>query len=252
MGTGTGEIVRIDASGLHYRDLNRAIRAAAQAGARRVEVEGVLGQRFICAGLKADVEVVIRGVPGNDLGVFMDGPRIEVLGNAQDGVGNTMNAGRIAIHGRAGDVLGYGMRGGRVLVREGVGYRVGIHMKEFRGRVPELVVGESARNFLAEYMAGGRLVVLGLGLPPGTSPVGRYVGSGMHGGALYIRGAVEADQFGLEVGEEELDQEDLAFLEDVLIDYQETFGRDVTGVRPAEFRKFVAKSHRPYGRLYAY
>ena len=44
--------------------------------------------------------------------MFMDGPTVEVFGNAQDGVGNTMNGGTVVVHGNAGDVLGYGMRGG--------------------------------------------------------------------------------------------------------------------------------------------
>ena len=63
--------------------------------------------------------------------MFMDGPTLEVFGNAQDGVGNTMNAGTVIVHGDAGDVLGYGMRGGKVFIKGDVGYRVGIHMKAY-------------------------------------------------------------------------------------------------------------------------
>ncbi len=53
----------------------------------------------------------IFGTPGNDLGCYLDGGRIEVFGNGQDQVGNTMNDGAITIHGRVGDAAGYAMRG---------------------------------------------------------------------------------------------------------------------------------------------
>ena len=40
----------------------------------------------------------------------MDGPRIVVHGNAQDGCGNTMNGGEIVVHGRAGDITALSAR----------------------------------------------------------------------------------------------------------------------------------------------
>lgn len=42
------------------------------------------------------VLIEIEGVPGEDLAAFMDGPRIIVHNNAQDGVGNTMNSGQVS------------------------------------------------------------------------------------------------------------------------------------------------------------
>jgi len=159
---GRADSVRIDARGLYYRELNEMVRAEIAAGAREIHLDNVNGQYYIGSGLKADVKIIIDGVPGNDLGAFMDGPTIVVLGNGQDNIGNTMNSGKIVVHGHAGDVLGYGMRGGKLFVREEVGYRVGIHMKGYQAQVPTLVAGGSAGDFLGEYMAGGILVVLGL------------------------------------------------------------------------------------------
>ena len=92
----------------------------------------------------------------------MNGPKMIVHGNAQDGSGNTMNEGQIVIHGHAGDVTGNSMRGGKIFVRDYVGYRVGIHMKEYENKVPTIVIGETAGDFLAEYMAGGSNPRLGL------------------------------------------------------------------------------------------
>ncbi|MBC7240796.1 MAG: hypothetical protein H5T71_11935, partial [Chloroflexi bacterium] len=114
---------------MDFRELGRNIRLAVAGGARSICLEDVCGQRYIAAGLSADVSILIRGVPGNDLGAFMQGPRIRALGNVQDAVGNTMSGGEIVVHGDARNVLCYAMRGGHVYVRGDAGYRAGINMK---------------------------------------------------------------------------------------------------------------------------
>ena len=114
--------LRIDARGLHYKELNARLREAAN-GYHRIDLLNVFGQRYIGTDIHRPLEIHIYGVPGNDLGSFMDGPSITVHGNAQDGVGNTMNSGEVIVHGHAGDILALSARGGRVFVRDGVGYR---------------------------------------------------------------------------------------------------------------------------------
>ena len=104
----------------------------------------------------------IDGVPGNDLGVFMNGPEIEVFGNAEDHTGNTMESGRIIIHGNAWDVTGLAARGGEIFVRGNGGYRIGIHMKEYGDQHPTIIYGGQVRQFFGEYMAGGILIALGM------------------------------------------------------------------------------------------
>ncbi|MBC7292952.1 MAG: hypothetical protein H5T84_02385, partial [Thermoleophilia bacterium] len=181
--------VYIDCRGVYYKTLNEQIREEIERGAREVVLDNVVGQRYIGTGLTAQgVTVIVNGVPGNDLAAFMNGPTLIVNDNAQDGVANTMNSGLVIVKGSTGDVLGYGMRGGSVYVRGNVGYRVGIHMKAFGDNRPLIVVGGRTGDFLGEYMAGGEIVVLGLETI--ASPVGSYVGTGMHGGVMYIRGPV--------------------------------------------------------------
>ena len=132
--------VKVDAAGVSYRDLNARLRELVTGGARRIEINNVHGQRYIGTDLDGPVEIDISGTPGNDLGAFMNGPRITVHGNAQDGCGNTMNEGEIVVHGHAGDTVGLSARGGRIFIREDVGYRAGIHMKEYRSKKPVLVI----------------------------------------------------------------------------------------------------------------
>src|SRR4030042_5993883 len=179
---------KVDADGLHYRELNALLRELDRNKAEKIELSNVYGQRYIGTDLENKLKIDIYGTPGNDLGAFMDGPSIEVHGNAQDCTGNTMNDGQIVIHGRAGDITGYAMRGAKTFVRNDVGYRAGIHMKEYMCKKSHLVVGGTAQDFLGEYMAGGVLVVLGLLLKAGEHHKARFVGTGMHAGHIYGRG----------------------------------------------------------------
>lgn len=247
---GEVQVLRIDASGLHYRDLNRKIREAVMAGKTDLVLDNVNGQRYIGTGLGSDVRITVNGVPGNDVAAFMDGSEITVWGNAQDGVANTMNAGTVVVHGGAGDVLGYAMRGGRVFIREDVGYRAGIHMKEYGDLVPILVVGGTAGAFFGEYMAGGRVVLLGLDRPYEWPLTGDYLGTGMHGGVIYLRGRPDEHSLGREVELFELDDADVELLDPLLDEFCSHFDRERSEICLEEFYKLLPVSHRPYGRLY--
>lgn len=277
---------KISAQGLHYRELNRRIWQYIDQGVQEIEIDGVNGQRYIGGGIKAThVSISIRGVPGNDLASFMEGPEIEVWGNAQDGVGNTMSAGMVIIHGQAGDIVGHSMRGGRIYVQGGAGYRIGIHMKAYQDRFPVIIIGGRAGDFLGEYMAGGMIIVLGLhvteapGRPgsvtsndmaaaaaaaPGWPPdglwswryrsiAGNFIGTGMHGGVIYLRGEVEPHQLGKEVRAVRAGSD-----QQLLRPYLEDFCRRLYPELNADellagtWTKLVPTTSRPYGRLYAY
>lgn len=244
--------LQIDALELHYRELNAQLRQAVEEGITHIDLYNVFGQRYLGTDLHRPVEIHIHGTPGNDLASFMDGPRIIVHGNAQDGCGNTMNGGEVIIHGRAGDATGHSMRGGKIFVRDDVGYRVAIHMKEYPGQRPTVVIGGTAQHFLGEYMAGGVLVVLGLTLAVGERHTASFIGTGMHGGVMYIRGELEDYQLGKEVGQVALAETDRQLIESLVKEYATHFGRDVGQILDQPFTKLIPLSLRPYGQLYAY
>ena len=248
----TNSAVKINASGIFYRELNVKLRDAVSEGAHRVELHSVCGQRYIGTDLDEPVEIEIFGTPGNDLGAFMHGPRVIVRGNAQDGCGNTMNEGEIVIHGHAGDILGLSARGGKIFVRDDVGYRAGIHMKEYGEKKPVLVIGGTAQDFLGEYMAGGILILLGLNLDAGQHHKANFIGTGMHGGVIYLRGSVDSYQLGKEVGVDEPEEKDYQLLQRFLGEFASHFGYDTRKILEPRFVKLFPRWLRPYGRLYAY
>ncbi|MFC2050500.1 hypothetical protein ACFLTN_04915 [Chloroflexota bacterium] len=247
-----GSFVEINAAGILTRELNTRLREAVTNGTKKIELRNVYGQRYIGTDLGKPVEIEIFGTPGNDLGSFMDGPRIIVRGNAQDGCGNTMNEGEIIVHGHAGDITGLSARGGKIFIRDGVGYRAGIHMKEYGDKKPVMVIGGTAQDFLGEYMAGGILIILGLNLKKGETHRANYVGTGMHGGVIYLRGSVADFQLGKEVGAAELDEKDRLDLEKYVCEFASHFGYDAKEILKQKFIKLFPLYLRPYGRLYAY
>jgi glutamate synthase domain-containing protein 3 len=246
------KVVRIDASGVFHRELNAKLRDAISNGTRKIELLNLYGQRYIGTDLDRAVEIEVFGTPGNDLGAFMNGPRIIIRGNAQDGCGNTMNEGEIVVHGHAGDILGFSARGGKIFVREDVGYRAGIHMKEYGDKKPVIIIGGTAQDFLGEYMAGGILILLGLNLNDGVRHRANFIGTGMHGGVIYLRGAIEDYQLGKEVGVAQLEEKDYQILRKFVGQFAAHFGYDTEEILRHKFIKLFPLWLRPYGRLYTY
>lgn len=238
----------IDASRIYYRMLNRQIREKFSIGEEEIQLNNVLGQRYIGGGIAGNLKIKINGIPGQDLGSFMNGPSIEVFGNAQDGVANTMNAGEIIVHGKAGEIPGHSMRGGSVYIKGDVEYRAGIHMKEYRDQIPLLVIGGTAKDYCGEYMAGGRIVVLNI--ENKNTAAGMSIGTGIHGGAIYIRGSIDEYQLGIGAVIAEKDQDDSDFLNDVIDSFSKKFRMSLRNISPEDFVKITRKGHRPFAKLY--
>lgn len=161
-----------------------------------------------------------------------------------------MNEGQIIINGHAGDITGHSMRGGKIFVRDYVGYRVGIHMKEYQRKIPQIIIGQTAGDFLAEYMAGGIILILGLNLEKGEKCVARFVGTGMHGGVIYERGEILEPVNGTKIME--VGKRDLKTIESLVKEYCSHFGADSKEIMSGKFKKILPISKRPYEKLYSH
>ncbi|MBD3354189.1 MAG: hypothetical protein GF364_22090 [Candidatus Lokiarchaeota archaeon] len=255
------EAVRINAiendTPLSYKKLNQLIHDEIEKGNKRIILDNVAGQRFIGAALHGDIKIYINGVPGNDLGIFMDGPKIYVNGNSEDQVGNTMNSGKIVINGNTGDVTGLSARGGEIFIKGSVGYRVGIHVKEYKGKMPKLVIGGVCKEYFGEYMAGGMLIVLGLKISDNTieeiddQKYGNCLGSGIHGGSIFIR-TEDVPEHMLGIGAKVIDltEKDNKRIQPYIEEFCTYFGVKEEIIWKKSFKKIVPASKRPYGSNY--
>ncbi len=206
------------------------------------------GQRFIAAGM-SDKNITISGVPGNALGAYLNGASITVNANAQDAVGDTMNEGKIVIHGNIGDAAGYAMRGGRIFVKGNAGYRAGIHMKQYKDKVPVLVIGGRTGSFLGEYQAGGVIVVLGLHTD-GKKIVHNFPCTGMHGGKLFLRGKCDDIEFPSQVTARPAGTDDLAEIQEYVAEFCKEFDCSSQEIMNSPFTVVTPDSKNPYKQMY--
>ncbi len=224
--------------------LNSIVRDSAE----NVIIDRCFGERFIGAGLGGKT-ITINGTPGNALGCYLDGATIVVNGNAQDAVGDTMNDGKIIIRGDAGDALGYAMRGGIIYVRGNTGYRTGIHMKEYSEKKPVIVIGGHTGSFLGEYQAGGLIIVLGLS-SEGSLPVGSFIGTGMHGGSIFIRSSIRPEDLPEQVLVDVATDEQLNTIKPYLKEFSELFGIEPEKILAGTYYILSPNAKNPYKRLY--
>ena len=244
------ETMTIDANGMHYTPLNKMIRQAVASGVREIVINNVLGQRFIANGLRSNVRITINGVPGGDLGMFMSGPECIVRGDSEHAPGNTMDNGTIVIHGSAGDAVAHSMRGGRVFVRGDIGYRGGIHMKEYDQKRPVLAVGGTTHAFLGEYMAGGIIIVLGIGHEVAVKD--RGIGSGIHGGEIILRGDIEDRLLGVGARKVVFTEDDLNRLSPLITEFCERIEVDPSQFLDTNYTRIIPASSRPFAGKYTW
>ena len=234
----------LDATDLDYAALNEEIKQCGE----KVQICNCLGQRFIGAGLSGK-DITVSGIPGNALGAYLNGAEITVRGNAQDAVGDTMNEGKIVIHGNIGDAAGYAMRGGRIFVRGNAGYRAGIHMKQYKDKVPVLVIGGRTGSFLGEYQAGGVIVVLGLHTD-GKKIVHNFPCTGMHGGKLFLRGKCDDIEFPSQVTARPAGSADLAEIQEYVAEFCKAFDCSSQEIMNSPFTVVTPDSKNPYKQMY--
>lgn len=233
----------LDVTGLEFDVLNEKLRESDST----VVLKGCLGRRFIASGMK-DKKITIEGIPGNALGAYLNGASVTVNGNAQDAVGDTMNDGEIIVHGNIGDAAGYAMRGGKIFIKGNAGYRAGIHMKEYKDKVPLMIIGGSAGSFLGEYQAGGIIVVLGLNTD--GKLVSNFPCTGMHGGKVYFRGEISKDVFPRNICLNSATEEDMKCIEKQISEFAEIFGYDKDEILNSPFTVATPDSKNPYKQMY--
>ena len=188
----------IDATNMSFSQINQKIQEGFSNRLNEIGFKNVAGHRYVGIGITTGenpFKISLEGYPGNCLANLNDGATFEVFGNVADDLADTMHAGRVVVHGSARDVAAQALQGGDVFIRGSVGNRAAIQMREYLDSRPHLIVGETADDYLAEYMAGGVVVILNLANE--QTPVGSYVGTGMVGGSIYIRGRIDEQRIGL-------------------------------------------------------
>jgi len=148
-----------------------------------------ISKKFGRAGLPEDtIHIKLEGHGGQSLGFALaKGVTIEVSGDSNDYVGKGLSGGKIAVYPNkeslaagfkahenviVGNVCLYGATSGKAFFRGKAGERFAVRNSG------ALAVCEGVGDHGAEYMTGGRIVILG--------PTGRNFAAGMSGGIAYV------------------------------------------------------------------
>ena len=131
-------------------------------------------------------------------------------------------------------------------------------MKEYEDFRPVVVYGGAVKEFFGEYMAGGILVALGMDIDedgkatdvPADKVVRGSLGSGIHGGVIYVRGEVPEHHLGVAASFQPFEEEDRQTLQPIFEEFCEHFGVDIDHIWKREFTKIAPASSRPYGGYY--
>ncbi|ANH40086.1 Glutamate synthase [NADPH] large chain [Nocardioides dokdonensis FR1436] len=186
------------------------------------------------------IDLTFLGSAGQSFGAFVPrGLTLRLEGDANDYVGKGLSGGRIVVRPDraatfraaeqiiAGNTIAYGATSGEIFVRGGVGERCCVRNSGAR------VVTEGVGDHAAEYMTGGRLVVLGR--------TGRNVAAGMSGGIAWVLDLQESRVNGELVELAPVVGEAAAELEDLVRRHLEETGSDVAEELLADWEQSLAR-----------
>jgi glutamate synthase domain-containing protein 3 len=128
-------------------------------------------------------------------------------------------------------------------------------MKQYNDKKPVIVIGNRAGSFLGEYLAGGIIIVLGLN-NDGLSSVGKFCGTGMHGGKIYLRCNKPPEDLPKQVIAREAAESDMEeirlYIEEFCNEFCNEFGKKYDIILNNKFYCLIPDTKNPYKQLYTY
>lgn len=122
-------------------------------------------------------------------------------------------------------------------------------MKQYKDKVPVIVIGGITGSFLGEYQAGGLIVVLGLN-SNGHRIVGNFPCTGMHGGKMFLRGNCDDIEFPSQVTARTATDADIEEIRNYISRYCELFGYNSEEILDSPFTVVTPDSKNPYKQMY--
>ena len=182
------------------------------------------GEHAVCAGLKEDISVNIKGHVGYYCGGMNQKANITIDGNAGTGVGENMMSGSIHIKGNVSQSAGATGHGGTIIIDGDASSRCGISMKGV-----SIIVKGSVGHMSAFMAQSGTLLICG--------NAGDALGDSIYETVIYLAGRPKS--LGVDCEEKKITKKDLIEIENLL--------------KKGNIKKFKSKNFKKYGsarRLY--
>ncbi len=199
------ETLTLDCSDKPTRDINIAIRKAADDGVKTVEILNTRARHNIGVGILKPIHLIYRGHVGYYTVGLCDGVTAEIHGSAGWGVGDNLLAGEVVVEGNAATSAAPSIRGGRIVVKGNGGPRCGVYLKS-----GDLIIGGDAGYMSGFMMQNGRLIICG--------NAAKGLGDSMYQGQIWLGG--KAEELGSGVAEAEPEAGELDAVLEMLERYQ--------------------------------
>ena len=184
---------------------------------RNFVIKNPAGEHAICAGLKEEMSVLIKGHVGYYCGGMNQKANITVDGNAGTGLGENMMSGTIHVKGNTSQSTGATAHGGTIIIDGDASSRCGISMKGV-----EIIVKGSVGHMSAFMAQAGTLLICG--------DAGEALGDSIYETVIYIAGNPKS--LGVDCVEKKITKNDLKKIENLI-----KIG-NIKKLKPHSFKKF--------------
>ena len=167
---------------------------------RKFEILNPHGQHAICAGLKDEIEVNIKGHTGYYCAGMNQNAHIKIDGNVGTGVAENMMSGKVTINGNASQAAGATGHGGTLIIEGDASSRCGISMKGI-----DIIVKGSVGHMSAFMAQKGNLIVFG--------DADADLGDSIYEAKIFVKGKVKS--LGADCIEKEMDEKNIQILKNI-------------------------------------
>ena len=213
-----GKIVDLDFKKNNLRKINSFLQSINHKNNKRdFIIKNPNGNHAICAGLKENMSIIIKGHVGYYCGGMNQNANITINGNAGTGLGENMMSGLIHVKGNVSQSAGASAHGGTIIVDGDASSRCGISMKGIN-----IIVKGSVGHMSAFMAQSGSLLICG--------DAGEALGDSIYETVIYLAGKPQS--LGADCIEKKINKTDIKQIENLL-----KIGK-IKNFNSSDFRKF--------------
>ena len=213
-----GKIEILDFKKNNLRKINSSLQNINHKNNKRdFVIKNPAGEHAICAGLKEEMSVIIKGHVGYYCGGMNQKANICIEGNAGTGLGENMMSGTIHVKGNTSQSAGATAHGGTIIIDGNASSRCGISMKGV-----DIIVKGSVGHMSAFMAQAGTLMICG--------DAGDALGDSIYETVIYLAG--KSKSLGIDCIEKKVTKNDLNKIENLIKI------ANIKKLKPYNFKKF--------------
>ena len=210
--------MNLDLKKLKLREVNQKLQnIGSKQNQRSFTVINPEGNHAICAGLKDEIDVTIKGHTGYFCAGMNQNAFVTITGNVGTGVAENMMSGKVHVKGNASQSAGATAHGGLLIIDGDASSRCGISMKGI-----DIIVKGSVGHMSGFMSQSGNLIVCG--------DAGEALGDSLYETNIYIKGKVKS--LGADCVEKKMDKKHLKKLNKFLKD------ADIKNLKAESFKRY--------------